>query len=70
MSQGKFTDDDLARFKEDPTVELVLLGEHKIKAFLARLEAAEAVCSYLLGPGSQPPELVFMVEAWHKAAGK
>ena len=53
-----FSDDDLKRFKK------IFENHGKIKALIARLEAAEDLASY----AENPPVTIY--ERWTKAAGK
>lgn len=59
-----FTDDDFKRLHSDYSE----MGSDKIDALIARLEAAETIINN--GLASNGFMDLYLVEAWHKAAGK
>lgn len=79
LRPASFSDADLKRLKDSVwPYPIAILSKEALEALLARLEAAEKLCAYTIIVGncwySRPEymwrELVSLIEAWLKAAGK
>lgn len=75
MQEMKFTDEDLKRLKEYslklealPVHSSATIDHHKLKALLARLEAAERVLNTSWADNME--EYLKATKDWRKAAGK